>query len=125
MGLKLDNSRITVNLCYNEDRSDKVPLWFISKARKPHCFTQNRISNPENLSIFWRWNSSAWMTHLIMIEWLKWFDQRAGRPVLLLMDNFSAYQLALELIEESSRPLKWTQIEWFPANTTCLYQPLD
>jgi hypothetical protein len=65
------------------------------------------------------------MTHLIIIKWLKWFDQRAGRPVLLLMDNFSAYQLALELIEESSRPLKWTRIEWFPANTTCLYQPLD
>ena len=124
-GLKLDKTRITVNLCCNEDGSDKVPLWFIGKAQRPHCFSQNRISNPENLGIFWRWNSSAWMTHLIMIDWLKWFDQRAGRPVLLLMDNFSAHQLALELIEESSRPLKWTRIEWFPANTTCLYQPLD
>jgi hypothetical protein len=79
----------------------------------------------QKLGIFWRWKSSAWMTYSIMIDWLKWFDQRAGRPVLLLMDNFSAHQVALELIEESSRPLKWTRIEWFPANTTCLYQTLD
>ena len=124
-GLKLDKTRITVNLYCNEDGSDKVPLQFIGKAQRPHCFSQNRISNPENLGIFWRWNSSAWMTHLIMIDWLKWFDQRAGRPVLLLMDNFSAHQLALELIEERSRPLKWTRIEWFPANTTSIFQPLD
>jgi hypothetical protein len=41
------------------------------------------------------------------------------------MDNFSAHQLALELIEESDQHLKWTRIEWFPANTTPLYQPLD
>ena len=31
-GKKLDNTRITVNLYYNEDRSNKVPLWFIGKA---------------------------------------------------------------------------------------------
>ena len=41
------------------------------------------------------------------------------------MDNFSAHELAVDLIAESSRPLKWTRIEWFPANTTSIYQPLD
>jgi hypothetical protein len=41
------------------------------------------------------------MTHSIMIEWLKWFDNRAGRPILLLMDNFGAHELAVELLQES------------------------
>jgi hypothetical protein len=60
-----------------------------------------------------------------MTEWLRWFDKRASRPVLLLMDNFGAHELAVKLIQESNIPLKWTRIEWFPANTTCLFQPLD
>ena len=41
------------------------------------------------------------------------------------MDNFSAYEAAAELIKESNQPLKWTWIEWFPANTTSIFQPLD
>jgi hypothetical protein len=45
--------------------------------------------------------------------------------VLLLMDNFSAHKLAVQLIREGNIPLKWTRIEWFPANTTCIFQPLD
>jgi hypothetical protein len=124
-GKKLDKTRITANLCCNEDGSDKVPLWFIGNAQRPRCFIQNHIKKPENKGFFWRWNSTAWMTHSIMIEWLKWFDNRAGRPVLLLMDNFGAHELAVELLQESDQPLRWTRIEWFPANTTALFQPCD
>ena len=58
-----------------------------------------------------------------MAEWLRWFDKRAQKPVLLLMDNFSAHEAAVELLKE--QPLKWTRIEWFPANTTSVFQPLD
>ena len=43
----------------------------------------------------------------------------------VLMDNFSAHELAVQLIKESGEPLKWTQTEWFPANTTSVFQPLD
>jgi hypothetical protein len=125
VGKKVDKTRITVNFCCNEDGTDKLPLWFIGTAKRPQCFARNHISNPDNLGIFWRHNRTAWMNHTLMIEWLRWFDQRAKRQVLLLMDNFSAHELAVDLIAESGRPLKWTQIEWFPANTTCIYQPLD
>jgi hypothetical protein len=41
------------------------------------------------------------------------------------MDNFSAHEVAVELIQQSNQPLKWTQIEWFPPNTTLVFQPLD
>jgi hypothetical protein len=60
-----------------------------------------------------------------MLEWLQWFDKRASRPVLLLMDNFSAHEVAVDLLEESSQPLQWTRIEWFIANTTSIFQLLD
>jgi hypothetical protein len=101
-GKKLNKTRITANLCCNEDGSDKVPLWFISTTQRPRCFVQNHIKYPENKGFFWRWNSTAWMTYSIMIEWLQWFDNRAGRPVLLLIDNFSAHELAVQLLQESS-----------------------
>jgi hypothetical protein len=29
------------------------------------------------------------------------------------------------LIQESGQPLKWTRVEWFPANTTAIFQPCD
>ena len=45
--------------------------------------------------------------------------------MLLLIDNFSAYKAAVGLIRESNQLLKWTRIEWFPANTTSIFQPLD
>ena len=125
IGKKLDKTRITVNLCCNEDGSDKLPLWFIGTAQRPRCFVQNHINYPENKGFFWYWNSTAWMNYIIMVEWLRWFDNRAQCPVLLLMDNFSAHEAAVELIKESNQPLKWTQIEWFPANTTSIFQPLD
>jgi hypothetical protein len=41
------------------------------------------------------------------------------------MDNFSAHELAVQLIKESDQPLKWTRTEWFPASTTSVFQPLD
>jgi hypothetical protein len=59
-GKKLDKTRITANLCCNEDGSDKPHNWFIGAAAKPRCFAPNHISNPENLGIFWRWNPTAW-----------------------------------------------------------------
>lgn len=32
----------------------------------------------------------------IMVEWLRWFDRSmAGRKVLLIIDNFSAYKAAV------------------------------
>jgi hypothetical protein len=41
-----------------------------------------------------------------MLEWLQWFDTRAQRPVLLLMDNFSAHDAVVEILEASALLLK-------------------
>jgi hypothetical protein len=46
-----------------------------------------------------------------MLKWLQWFNARVQRPVLLLMDNFSAYEAAVKILEASALPLKWTRIK--------------
>jgi hypothetical protein len=62
-----------------------------------------------------------------MKEYLLWFDQQMrikGRKALLLMDNFSAHELAVEQIEEGVN-LTNTKVMWLPPNATSIYQPLD
>ena len=48
----------------------------------------------------------------------------AGRKVLLLLDNFSGYELGVEKVGglDSLRNIK---IRWLPPNTTSCWQPLD
>jgi hypothetical protein len=46
---KLDKTRITANLCCNEDGTDKLPIGLLVML---HDFTQNRILNPENFGHF-------------------------------------------------------------------------
>jgi hypothetical protein len=61
------------------------------------------LLNLDTIGAVWRHNKSAWMTHHIMKEWLKWFDNRMkcqNKKVLLLMDNFSAHELGVEQMEE-------------------------
>ena len=48
----------------------------------------------------------------------------SGRNVILLMDNFSAHELAVENIEKAGG-LQNTKIIWLPNNSTSLHQPLD
>jgi hypothetical protein len=47
-----------------------------------------------------------------------------GKKALLLMDNFSAYELGVELMEEA-KELSRTKVMWLPPNATSIYQPLD
>ena len=59
-----------------------------------------------------------------MEDWLRWFDTRVNRQVLLLINNFLAHKLAVQNLEESNR-LRFTTIKWLPPNATSVYQPLD
>jgi hypothetical protein len=47
-----------------------------------------------------------------------------GRKVLLLLDNFSGYELGIQLVS-SLKGLNNIRIEWLPLNTTSHWQPLD
>jgi hypothetical protein len=73
-GTKKAKAKITVNFCVNTSGSNKLPPWFISTAKRPNCFRAKRLTEIDHLGAVWRSNKSAWMTHHIMKEWLKWFD---------------------------------------------------
>ena len=127
-GRKKDKARITVSLTCNSTGTDRLPLWFIGKAKRPNCFKAERLQNLESLGAFWRYNDTAWMNHHIMKEYLRWFDAQLriqNKHALLLMDNFSAYELAVEQIEEMTTLLTNTKVIWLPPNATSIHQPLD
>ena len=99
-GLKEEKARITAVLICNADSTEKLPIWFIGKHKTPRYFTVARIKDIKTIGAHWRYNSKAWMTHKIMLEFLRDFDSRIvsrGRKVLLLIDNFSTHELLLRL----------------------------
>ena len=61
------------------------------------------------------------MTGRIIEEYLQWLDNKiraVNRKVLLLLDNFSGYELGVELVGRKQGLLN-VQIEWLLLNTTC------
>ena len=52
------------------------------------------------------------MTHYIIKDYLRWFNNRIrlkGKKALLIMDNFSAHELAVKQLEEANE-LKFTKV---------------
>jgi hypothetical protein len=122
-GGKKEKARITANFCCNVTGSDKLPIWFIGKAKNPRCFKGIKI---KNLDLEWRSNAKAWMTGKIFREWLIWFNKRmTARQVLLLVDGFSAHEAGLNLLEEEGIEIANVKVVFLPTNATSLCQPLD
>jgi hypothetical protein len=95
-GTKKSKDRITLALTANGDGSEKLIPWIIGKSKNLRCF---KHINKRLLGIEYRNNKTKWMTGLICEEFLQWFDnQMRGRKVLLLIDNFSAHELATNLV---------------------------
>lgn len=68
------------------------------------------------------------MTGALFEQWLRWFDnQMSGRRVILVMDNFSAHEMAVGEIAALPVELRLrnTEIIWLPPNSTSKAQPLD
>ena len=88
---KLDKARVTVVLACNSTGTRKLPPWFVGKARMPRCFESSGV-HMKNFSMVWRYNKKAWMTGLLFVEYLRWFDsQMAGRKACLLVNEVSAH----------------------------------
>jgi hypothetical protein len=118
-GVKKEKTRISLALTSNATGTDRMAVWAIGKAAVPHAL---RGVNLTAMSVVWRNNQKAWMNHLIMQEWLQAFYNYIGqRQVILLMDNLKAHVKGVRLLP----PPRNIRIEWFPANSTSIYQPLD
>ncbi len=99
-GIKKAKAHFTLAVCCNTSGTDPLPPWFIRTSGWPWAFRAARV-NVYNMPYEWQHNGSAWMTGQIMAQYLYWFNRRmAGRSVLLLLDNFSAYKLAMKCIED-------------------------
>jgi hypothetical protein len=97
-GTKKSKDRITIALTSNADSSEKFTTWVIGKLENPRSFSK---VNCKNLQIIYRFNKSKWMTGLICEEYLRWLNNKMyseRRKVLLLMDNFSSHELAIQLV---------------------------
>ena len=57
------------NTLVNADGLDKLPLLVISLSQQPRYFASNRI-NIDLLNIMWRHNKKAWITTVIILNWL-------------------------------------------------------
>ncbi|CAG8811679.1 27558_t:CDS:2, partial [Gigaspora margarita] len=84
-GKKINKERLTLALCANADRTDKMIPFVISKSPNPRCF---KSINHHSLHITYNASQKAWMTVLLFQKWLKKFDLKmAGHKVILLMGN--------------------------------------
>ncbi|UYV63332.1 hypothetical protein LAZ67_2003766 [Cordylochernes scorpioides] len=113
-GGKKSKERITVLVCCNMDGSEKLPLLYIGKYRRPRCFHGMNI--PSN----YHFNKKASMTGAIFTDWLKKLDQifkRRERKILLILDNCPAHQIP--------EGLQNIEIRFLPALTTSALQPCD
>ena len=96
--------------------TEKLKPVVIGKSLNPRCF---KNINKNNLPVYYRANSKAWMDNSIFKEWLCILNRKfksENRQILLFIDNFSGHQ-----IDEYSN----IKIVFFPANCTSVLQPLD
>ena len=71
------------------------------------------------LPVIYRGNHNAWMTSALFQEWVTAWDAALAkdhRKILLLVDNCTAHHIDT---------LKNIRLEFLPANTTSLIQPMD
>lgn len=112
-------SRVTLVVCTNCTGTDRFPLWIIgAAAEQPRSLCGLNIPA---LGGEWRCNNKALMSSIITKDWLLQFYTHIGdRAVLLLMDSYLAH---LEGVRMAPPPAN-VRIQWFPVNSTTLFQPL-
>ena len=65
-GKKKDKFHLTLGLACNSNGSEKMPLFFIGKYKKPHAFKNN---TPASYGFDYHNNNKAWMTAELFEEW--------------------------------------------------------
>jgi transposase len=114
-GQKFSKEKVSI-LFAASSRGEKLQPLIIGKPKKARCFKNVNLAN---LPITYRSNKKAWMKSDLFEEWLNKINRdftAQNRKVLLFIDNCSAH---------CEIKLSNVKIEFLPANTTSLVQPLD
>ena len=96
---------------------DKLKPLVIGKSKIPRCF---KGIDMDILPVLYCAKSKTWMTSVIFQQWVTDWDValiRENRKILLLIDNCPAHP--------KIKSLQNIRLEFLPANTTSLIQPLD
>jgi hypothetical protein len=71
-GKKVNKFCITVSFACNADGSEKLPIFFIGKSKKPQCFGKG----PNKRGFYYCNNKTAWMTAAYFEESVSYFSGR-------------------------------------------------
>ena len=120
-GRKSDKARVTI-LTACSMSGEKYPLLCIGKAKNPRWPVI--MGRKANSPIPYTSSKKGWMTRILFEHWLGEFQatmKRAGRSVLLLVDNCPAH-VGLQNTYDGSNNLR---VMMLPVNTTSRLQPCD
>lgn len=116
-GGKHSKERVTVLLGANMSGTEKLKVVLIGKSSNPRCFR-----GVKSLGLDYYSNKKAWMTTEIFEKWLLNLDQKfatQNRKILLFLDNCTSHP------KDIQTRLKFITLQYFPANTTSVLQPMD
>ena len=107
--------------CVYSNGTENFPLLVVGKVAQPRCLHGVSL---QHLEVIYGNTRKAWMKASMFFEWLKLLDdyiaKAASRKVLFLADCASCHVVHSVLPE-----LRNVHLEFLPANTTSLCQPLD
>lgn len=112
-GFKTQKKRLTVLFFCNATGTYKRSI-VVGSSKSPRCFKN------KNIPIAYYANTKAWMTSDLWNKILLEFENEmssSGRKVILFIDNAPCHKITVELSS--------VKIEFLPANTTAISQPLD
>ncbi|CAF3341955.1 unnamed protein product [Rotaria sp. Silwood2] len=116
-GGKRSKERFTILLCTNWSGDEKLKPLVIGKSLKPRCFKHINI---QKLPVEWTANRTAWMNAKLFGNWLNNLNlnvKKQNRRILLFIDNAPCHPTDIQLSN--------VKLQFFPANTTSVIQPLD
>lgn len=113
-GGKKSKQRLTILLCWNKTRTDKLKPLIIGKYRKPRYF-----KNVNCLLVHYKANKRAWMIAEIFNNWVLNVVKKMKNKnnIALIVDNSTP---------DNNLPcLKNITVFYFSPNCTSILQPLD
>ena len=66
--LTSDKFHLTLGFACNADGSEKLPLFFIGKSKRPQCFKRLKKKTPGDEGFYYQNNKKAWMTSELFKE---------------------------------------------------------
>ncbi|XP_049294140.1 tigger transposable element-derived protein 1-like [Anopheles funestus] len=125
-GYKPAKDRITIMVGGNLAGDLKLKPLAVYRCRKPRAF---KNIDAKKLPVVWKWNSKAWATRSIFVEWfhvsfipeVQQYCAKKDIPfkALLLLDNVHGHPTELNDLHPN------IEVIFLPPRTTCLLQPMD